>query len=111
MILSSHILAEVQEICDDILLFPKENWLLRKSYELEDLTHGKESIELTILADEVSVKQILSDFSGIDDVSWLDINENSCHIHINTSNDKELCADLPLKFRTKKNACDTDVCK
>lgn len=31
--------------------------------ELEELTHGKETIELTILADETSVKQVLSDFS------------------------------------------------
>ena len=40
--------------------------------QLEELTHGKETIELTILADETSVKQVLSDFSDIDDVNWLE---------------------------------------
>ncbi len=104
MILSSHILAEVQEICDDILIISKGKLVAEGSPEqLEDLTHGKESVELTIQADQVSVKQILSDISGIDDISWLNINENSCHIQINTSNDtQELCADLSLAFAQQK---------
>lgn len=104
VILSSHILAEVQEICDDILIISKGKLVAEGSPEqLEDLTHGKESVELTIQADQVSVKQILSDISGIDDISWLNINENSCHIQINTSNDtQELCADLSLAFAQQK---------
>ena len=64
VILSSHILAEVQEICDDILIISKGKLIAEGSPdELEELTHGKETIELTILADETSVKQVLSDFS------------------------------------------------
>ena len=104
VILSSHILAEVQEICDNILIISKGKLVAEGSPEqLEDLTHGKESVELTIQADQVSVKQILSDISGIDDISWLNINENSCHIQINTSNDtQELCADLSLAFAQQK---------
>ena len=71
--------------------------------ELEELTHGKETIELTILADETSVKQVLSDFSDIDDVNWLDVSKDSCHIQINTNKDSQkICADLSLKFAQKK---------
>ena len=104
VILSSHILAEVQEICDDILIISKGKLIAHGSPDkLEELTHGKESVELTIQADQDSVKQILSGFSGIDDINWLDVNENSCHIQINTSNDtQELCADLSLAFAQKK---------
>lgn len=104
VILSSHILAEVQEICDDILIISKGKLIAEGSPdELEELTHGKETIELTILADETSVKQVLSDFSDIDDVNWLDVNENSCHIQINTNKDsQEICANLSLKFAQKK---------
>ena len=104
VILSSHILAEVQEICDDILIISKGKLIAEGSPdELEELTHGKETIELTILADETSVKQVLSDFSDIDDVNWLDVSENSCHIQINTNKDsQEICADLSLKFAQKK---------
>ena len=104
VILSSHILAEVREVCDYILIISKGKLVAEGSPEqLEDLTHGKESVELTIQADQVSVKQILSDISGIDDISWLNINENSCHIQINTSNDtQELCADLSLAFAQQK---------
>ena len=104
VILSSHILAEVQEICDDILIISKGKLIAEGSpEELEELTHGKEAVELTIQADEASVKQVLSGFSGIDDISWLDVNENSCHIQINTSKDtQELCADLSLAFAQKK---------
>ena len=112
VILSSHILAEVQEICDDILIISKGKLIAEGSPdELEELTHGKETIELTILADETSVKQVLSDFSDIDDVNWLDVSKDSCHIQINTNKDsQEICADLSLKLH-RKNACDTDVCK
>ena len=54
MILSSHILAEVQEICDDILIISKGKLIAEGSPdELEELTHGKETIELTILANEI----------------------------------------------------------
>ena len=75
VILSSHILAEVQEICDDILIISKGKLIAEGSPdELEELTHGKEAVELTIQADEASVKQVLSDFSSIDDISWLDVN-------------------------------------
>ena len=96
VILSSHILAEVQEICDDILIISKGKLIAEGSPdELEELTHGKETIELTILADETSVKQVLSDFSDIDDVNWLDVSKDSCHIQINTNKDsQEICADL-----------------
>ena len=101
VILSSHILAEVQEICDDILIISKGKLIAEGSPdELEELTHGKETIELTILADETSVKQVLSD---IDDVNWLDVSKDSCHIQINTNKDsQEICADLSLKFAQKK---------
>ena len=104
VILSSHILAEVQEICDDILIISKGKLIAEGSPdELEELTHGKETIELTILADETSVKQVLSDFSDIDDVNWLDVSKDSCHIQINTNKDsQEICADLSLKFAQKK---------
>ena len=104
VILSSHILAEVQEICDDILIISKGKLIAEGSPdELEELTHGKETIELTILADETSVKQVLSDFSDIDDVNWLDVSKESCHIQINTNKDsQEICADLSLKFAQKK---------
>ena len=104
VILSSHILAEVQEICDDILIISKGKLIAEGNPdELEELTHGKETIELTILADETSVKQVLSDFSDIDDVNWLDVSKESCHIQINTNKDsQEICADLSLKFAQKK---------
>ena len=104
VILSSHILAEVQEICDDILIISKGKLIAEGSPdELEELTHGKETIELTILANETSVKQVLSDFSDIDDVNWLDVSKESSHIQINTNKDsQEICADLSLKFAQKK---------
>lgn len=104
VILSSHILAEVQEICDDILIISKGKLVAEGSPEqLEDLTHGKESVELTIQANKDCIKQILSGFSEIDDITWLDVNENNCHIQINTSKDtQELCADLSLAFAQEK---------
>ena len=89
---------------DHILIISKGKLIAEGSPdELEELTHGKETIELTILADETSVKQVLSDFSDIDDVNWLDVSKDSCHIQINTNKDsQEICADLSLKFAQKK---------
>lgn len=104
VILSSHILAEVQEICDDILIISKGKLIAEGSPEqLEELTCGKESIELTIQADEDSIKNILTSFPTIDDITWLDTNDRSCHIQVNTSGDsQQLCADLSLSFAQNK---------
>lgn len=63
----------------------------------------KKPLSLRSWQDETSVKQVLSDFSDIDDVNWLDVSKDSCHIQINTSKDsQEICADLSLKFAQKK---------
>ena len=103
VILSSHILAEVQEICDDILIISKGKLIAEGSPdELEELTHGKETIELTILADETSVKQVLSDFSDIDDVNWLDVSKDSCHIQINTKIHRKSVLIFLLNLHRKK---------
>lgn len=106
VILSSHILAEVQEICDDILIISKGKLIAEGSPEqLEELTHGKETIDLTIQADHDHVKEILEQFKTIqdEDITWVDASDDSCHIQINTSNDsKQLCADLSLSFAQNK---------
>ena len=104
VILSSHILAEVQEICDDILIISKGKLIAEGSPEqLEELTHGKESIELMVQSDKNHVIDILSGFFFFFYVTWIETNKDSCHIQINTSiNSKELCADLSLAFAQDK---------
>lgn len=104
VILSSHILAEVQEICDDILIISKGKLIAEGSPEqLEQLTHGKDSIELTIQSDKDSVIPILTEFLNLEDITWIESNKDSCHMQINWSgNSKELCADLSLAFAQNK---------
>ena len=104
VILSSHILAEVQEICDYILIISKGTLVAEGTPEqLEELTCGRESIELTIRSDAQSVQKVLDSIEAVEEVQWLGHTEDSCNIQINTTGDaEELCTTLSLAFAEQK---------
>ncbi len=100
VILSSHILAEVQEICDYILII--SNGALAASGtpgHLEELAHGKESIELTIKADRSKILSVLKNISNLHRITWKHESEDSCDILIDTSTDvQRVCENISLAF-------------
>lgn len=104
VILSSHILAEVQEICDYVLIISKGHLVASGTpAELEKLSHGKDSIELTIKAEPQSIQSVLGSISDIQNVSWKGQTKDSCNIIIEPSNNaQKVCEELSLAFAIQR---------
>lgn len=71
VILSSHILAEVQEICDYVLIISKGKLAASGTpNELEELSQGKDTIELTIKSNAETIQKILDKIPDIQNITW-----------------------------------------
>lgn len=69
VILSSHILAEVREVCDYILIISKGKLVASDTPEhLEQLMNGAECVEIETKADPDTVQSILWNVNGIENV-------------------------------------------
>lgn len=103
VILSSHILAEVQEICDYVLIISKGQLAASGTPDqLEELSHGKDSIELTIKADAEIIQSTFDTIPGIHTVSWTGQKENSCNLIIEPKENAEtLCENISVAFASK----------
>lgn len=104
VILSSHILAEVQEVCDYILIISNGTLVASDTPDhLEDLAHGKESIELTIKANPEKITSILEEISDVEKITWNHQSKNSCNILVDTSADvQKVCEDISLAFAMQR---------
>ncbi len=104
VILSSHILAEVQEICDYVLIISKGRLAASGTpEELEKLSQGKESIELTIKANKKTIQTILDKISGIQNITWQNESNDTCDILIETYvSAQKVCEDISLSFATER---------
>lgn len=76
VILSSHILAEIREVCDYIMIISKGSWLQAILPEhLEELMNGSDTIHIETRAEEETVREILSGLEDIEDVTYIQENE------------------------------------
>lgn len=70
IILSSHILSEVQAVCDRIMIISKGNLVANDTPEkLEELFAGKVQMDLTVKGDVSDVLSVLNQIDGISVVS------------------------------------------
>lgn len=104
VILSSHILAEVQEICDYVLIISKGKLAGSGTpEELEELSHGKDSIELTIKSDPATIQSVLDEIDGIQNVTWQNQEDASCDLLVDTSKSaQEVCENISIAFATER---------
>ena len=64
IILSSHILAEVREICDYVLIISKGRLAAEGTpKQLEEMSRGKDTVELTIMSDPARIQSVLDSLS------------------------------------------------
>ena len=71
IVLSSHILAEVQAVCDYVMIIAHGKLVASDTPEnLERLLNGSETIELTAKAEETRVREILSKIEEIETVDY-----------------------------------------
>ena len=68
VILSSHILAEIREVCDYIMIISKGKLVASDTPEhLEELMNGSDTIHIETRAEEETVREILSGLKDIED--------------------------------------------
>ena len=76
VILSSHILAEIREVCDYIMIISKGKLVASDTPEhLEELMNGSDTIHIETRAEEATVREILSGLKDIEDVTYTQENE------------------------------------
>ena len=76
VILSSHILAEIREVCDYIMIISKGKLVASDTPEhLEELMNGSDTVHIETRAEEETVREILSGLEDIEDVTYIQENE------------------------------------
>lgn len=103
VILSSHILAEVREVCDYILIISKGKLVASDTPEnLELLRNGASSLELEVNAAPETVRAILS---TIDDINTMEMhieNENLTRVKLETKNGADIREAVFYAFAEEK---------
>lgn len=106
VILSSHILSEVQAVCETIMIISKGKMVACDTPEnLEKMFSGSISVNLTVEATKSEVKNILK---KVKDIKNIEITEDGkvCHVVIetNSDDDSEICKNIFFAFAEAKKA-------
>lgn len=103
VILSSHILAEVREVCDYILIISKGKLVASDTPEnLELLRNGASSLELDVKAAPETVRAILSTIDDIDAMEMHSENENHTRVKLETKNGADIREAVFYAFAEEK---------
>ena len=103
VILSSHILAEVREVCDYILIISKGKLVASDTPEnLELLRNGASSLELEVTAAPETVRAILSTIDDIDAMEMHSENENLTRVKLETKNGADIREAIFYAFAEEK---------
>ena len=119
VILSSHILSEVQAICQTILIISKGRLVACDTPEnLERLFAGSATVELTVEAGEEELPAILAPLEHIQAVHILKAEQGRCELALDTDGAEAVCrelffafsrADRPILRMTNTNASLEDI--
>ena len=103
VILSSHILAEVREVCDYILIISKGKLVASDTPEnLELLRNGASSLELEVKAAPETARAILSIIDDIDAMEMYSENENLTRVKLETKNGADIREAIFYAFAEEK---------
>ena len=101
VILSSHILSEVQAVCQTILIISKGKMVACDSPEnLERLFAGTTTVDLIAEATESEVRSILTTISGVNHLEVNRAEKGCCNVRLETENKKDngICRDVFFAF-------------
>lgn len=103
VILSSHILAEVREVCDYILIISKGKLVASDTPEnLELLRNGASSLELEVKAAPETARAILSTIDDINTMEMHSENENLTRVKLETKNGADIREAIFYAFAEEK---------
>ncbi len=97
VILSSHILSEVNAVCDHVLIISHGKLAAEGTpEELEMRFQGQEHIKMSILGTEAKIKAALAGISGISNVTFEEEVDNQGGVHVDVTNDgkEDIRADI-----------------
>ena len=99
VILSSHILSEVQAVCQTILIISKGHLVACDTPEnLERLFSGSAAVELTVEAGEAQTREILAPLDHIRSVDVRPEGADRCQVTLETDGDEEVCRAVFFAF-------------
>ena len=101
VILSSHILSEVQAVCQTILIISKGKLVVCDSPEnLERLFAGTATVNLVVEAQEKNIRGILQDISGLVEIHTKPMEDGCCQVQVELEghDDRKACRDLFFAF-------------
>lgn len=99
VILSSHILAEVREVCDYIMIISKGKLVASDTPDnLEHLMNGAENIEIEAKADAEKVRSLLSTIEGIHSIKTEQGAEGSTLAEIQVKDHKDIREEMFFAF-------------
>lgn len=103
VILSSHILSEVSAVCDHIMIIANGKLVASDSPDqLERLFSGSSTLEMNVKGNVKQVRQILTTFDTIEELSIVEKDENTVDIILKTPKDIDLREELFYKFADEK---------
>ena len=99
VILSSHILAEVQEVCDHIMIISKGKLVASDTPDnLEKLMEKTETIELKLPAKEEAVASVLDTMESIAEWSCKENADGDLEVQIKVNGEKDIREELFFAF-------------
>lgn len=100
VILSSHILSEVQAVCDEIMIISKGQLVACDSPDgLMGLMNGNSRLELTVLGTKEQLSQLLSQFSQLKKPLYEESSESGCvKVILETEKDIDIRKELFYKL-------------
>ena len=105
VILSSHILSEVQSVCQTILIISKGKLVACDTPEnLEKLFAGTTTVELTAEMDETGAVDILKGIEGISIVETKQLVNGRCFVKLETDADDSVCREIFFAFARAEKA-------
>lgn len=99
IILSSHILAEVREVCDYVMIISRGKLVASDTPDhLERLMEGGEALELEVKGSCSQVEQILRQIPGVDDAKTEELEDGMTGVRIQVSGHQEIREQLFYAF-------------
>ena len=99
VILSSHILSEVQAVCQTILIISKGHLVACDTPEnLERLFSGSAAVDLTVEAGEAQTREILAPLDHIRSVDVRPEGADRCQVTLETGGDEGVCRAVFFAF-------------
>lgn len=99
IILSSHILAEIKEICDYVIIISKGKIVASDTPEnLENGIYSSETIEVEVRADSSEIANILNKIDGVESFSC-ELKEETLEIVVESNgSNPDVCEDISIAF-------------